>query len=105
MPATVSPVATDRRIANINADVAGAVEALASANAHGTVAFDLDVNVTHSYVDVAFTIMYEGHSAGIRAFHHDTSVSHVDVNVAFFCPVSSQMPSRYLPPSSLLPMW
>ena len=74
--------------------------ALATANAHGTVAFNVDVNVAHGDVDVAFPVMYEGHSAGIRASCHNFSASYVDVNVAFFTPVPT--PNAIKVPPSLL---
>ena len=74
--------------------------ALATANAHGTVAFDLDVNVAGGDVDVALSVMYEGHPTGVRAFRRDIGASYIDMNVACFSPVPT--PNAIKIPSSLL---
>ena len=75
--------------------------ALAAANAHGTVALDPDVYVARGDVDVALSVMYEGHSAGIRAFRHNVGAPYVDMNVAFLAPVSAP-DAIEIPPSLLV---
>ena len=87
MPATLSPVATTVESRTSMAMSPVPLVALAAANAHGTVALDLDVYVARGYGDVALSVMDEGHSAGIRAFRHDIGAADIDMNVAFFTPV------------------
>ena len=89
------------RIADVDGDVARALVALAAANAHGTVALDPDVDIARGDGDVALSVMYEGHPAGIRALDNDIGASNIDVNVAFLTPVSAP-DSIEIPPSILV---
>ena len=75
--------------------------ALAAANADGTVALDMDIDVARGYGDVALSVMYEGHSAGVRTPDHDIGASDIDVNVALVTPVSAP-DAIEIPPSILV---